>query len=158
MTTDNPTQTIQKYLFVHEGQSVPIEPGIAADPDLLKRLVSTWAPAARTGTLEYSGPDERGIVTITLLIRAQPKGIRVVAADPVAALLEAEVGENPVVVLYRRLNELYVEVSEPAEILVAQAEVERDLETGRVENSRMEKVQGRLQKAEPVEAPFTVST
>jgi hypothetical protein len=77
VTTDTLTKTAQKYLFVHEGQSVPIESEIAVDQDLLKRLVSTWAPAARTGTLEYSEPDERGIVTITLLTRAQPKGIQV---------------------------------------------------------------------------------
>ena len=158
MTTNDLTKAIEKYLFVHEGQSVPIEPGIAADPDLLKRLVSTWAPAARTGTLEYSGPDERGIVTITLLIRAQPKGIRVVAADPVAALLEAEVGENPVVVLYRRLNKLYAETSESAEIFVTQGEIDQTLETGRKENNQMEKVRDRLQEAIPVEAPLLVST
>jgi hypothetical protein len=153
MTTNDLTKTIEKYLFVHEGQSVPIEGEIAADPDLLKRLVSTWAPAARTGTLEYSEPDEHGIVTITLLTRAQPKGIQVVAADPVTALLKAEAGENPVIVLYRRLNELYAEAREPAEIFVTQGEIEHVLETGRKENTLLEKICKRLENVSPTEAP-----
>jgi hypothetical protein len=102
------------------------------------RSTSTWALAARTGALEYSEKDEHGIVTITLLTRAQPKGVQVVAVDLVTALHQAEAGENLVVVLYRRLNELYAEASEPAEIFVTQAEMEQALETGRVEYVKME--------------------
>lgn len=158
MTTDTHAQATDKYMFVHEGQAVPIEAEIAADQDLLKRLVSTWAPAARTGALEYSEPDEHGVVTITLLTRAQPKGIQVVAVDPVTALLEAEPGENPVIVLNRRLNELYADSSEPAEIFVTQGEIEQALETGRAENSQMERVLGRLRTAAPAEAYLPISS
>jgi len=153
MTSDNQTLKVQQYLFVHEGQSVQIEAEIAADPDLLKRLVSTWAPAARTGTLEYSELDEHGVVTITLLTRAQPKGLQVIAADPMTALLEAEAGENPVIVVYRRLNELYAGGKKPAKIFVIQAKIESALEAGQKENSLLMKICERLEHSTPVEAP-----
>lgn len=155
-TSNNPQNANLSYLFVHEGQSVPIEAHISQDEALLKRLVSTWAPAAKTGTLDYSEPDGNNTVTITLTTRAQPKGLQVVAADPLTALLEAEGGENPVLVLYRNLNALYAQATTPAEILVTQAEIEAALETGQRENKLLEDILARLQQAAAAEAPHVL--
>ena len=152
MSQEQDTPKITQRLFVYEGQSVPVAPEVAADPEQLKRLLSTWVPAAKTGTLAFSEPDGQGVVTITLQARAQPKGIRVTAASPIQALLAATEGENPILPLYRDLNRLYAEAQEPVEIFVTQAEIEKTMAAGRKDFDRMQKIAGKLLKCHPAEA------
>jgi len=135
------------YVVSIEGQKIPLPEEIGKDDNLVRQALAPYFPDAAHALISRS--EKNGETTISVVKKAGSKG-----TDPVAVLVAAPAGMNPVIELYDEINRsdgMSVE-----QLLEMDGRIDAAIEEGEQQNQAVEHALKRLQAAQPAPAPLVV--
>jgi len=142
------------YKLRCEGREVRLNlpPRVLQNDDLLVTALKASMPKIIGAVITRHNPQD-GVVVIEVAKKHGPKGS---SSPVVAALIGALAGENPAVLLYRRVAVLDLAQLSAAEIAVLDADIETAQAEGDTLYRQMQAAVGRLKESAPLPSPYPV--
>lgn len=144
---DQPLPAIAKtYQITIEGQTIPVPAEIGANDTAVKAALAPYFPDAANAMISRTEKDN--LITVNVVKKAGSKGAA--QAAPLAALRDAEPGQNPTIALYLELDGGQ---PDPLKLLELAPRIDQAIAVGEAHGKQLESALRSLRVAKTMPAP-----